>query len=158
MHIPYILPEKSLTTLIAQDNIHSDPALLVSLREGEIDTLLPSSEPEFDSGHEPRSRETLEGTQVPGNFALQDCSRSLFASLIQIRHYWGTVARRVIRNERDPDPWDRKSYFSGMSEKLNFWEEVLPDEHKWDASFLRRYGSVGQDMVRLCTLWELLRF
>lgn len=67
--------------------------------------------------------------------------------MIQIRHYWGIIARKAILHERDTDPWDSQSYFSGMAGKLTCWEEALPDEHTWKASYLRGYGSVGQDVV-----------
>lgn len=141
----------SLTTLLAQDNLHSGPASPASLRAGDIDTLLPCSERDFDSGHEPKFRGALEDTQLaPENSALAGNSgRSLFASLIQIRHHWGTVAQRAMRYERNTDPWDNQSDFSGIAEKLKWWEDALPDEHTWNTSFLRGYGSVGQDMVRL---------
>lgn len=157
MHVSRYTSGWLLTTLIAQDNLHSGPTSPVSLRAGDIDILLPASERNFDSGQEPIFREALEGPHVPENLALQDSSRSLFASLIQIRHYWGTVARRAIRHERDVDPWHSQSYFSGMAGKLNSWEDALPDEHMWNASFLRGYATVDQDMVSLRTCWECRR-
>lgn len=155
-HVPYGPLAWSLTILVAQDNLHSGPASPTSLRACDIDTLLPSSEHEFDSWNEPKLRRTLEDIKLaPENSVLaRGTSRSLFASLIQIRHYWGTIARKSILHERDTDHWDIQSYFSTMAGKLTCWEEALPEEHTWNVSYVRGYGSVGQDVVGSRTCWE----
>ncbi|SPN99974.1 related to general repressor of transcription [Cephalotrichum gorgonifer] len=138
---------RTLWMLYDQDSLHSGPTSPASLVSDNIDTLLPCSEGDFDSGREPSHRAALEDLpQACGELKLTfDSGQSLFASLIQIRHIWGIIAKSAMNFERSLYPWDSQSEFSKRAAKLKWWEDGLPGEHLWNPSLLKGYGGVGQD-------------
>ncbi|KEZ39365.1 hypothetical protein SAPIO_CDS10063 [Scedosporium apiospermum] len=104
----------------SQDNLHSGPISPVSLSASDITTLLPSDEESFATGREPESRAALEDTPPAHDnpSLLADPNRSLFASLIQIHYYWGSIARRAVnRRKSSQQPWDPRSEFTTMATK-----------------------------------------
>lgn len=133
------------------DNLHSGVSSPVTLGASDISTLLPGSEVDFADGREPSTRAALDDTftpRAPENLApIVECDRSLFASLIQIRHCWGVISRRVMSSKADTNPWDPESGFAEMAGKLKWWEQRLPDEHMWNPALLKRYRSTGLDVV-----------
>lgn len=143
---------RTIWMLHSQDNLHSGPSSPVSLSAADITTLLPCDEEDFARGTEPASRAALDGTQpAKDNPALlSDKNRSLFATLMQIHHLWGTVGRRTVYYSRSPKPWDSNSQFSQMVTTLREWEAALPPSHLFSKQLLRRYKDVGEDLAYLC--------
>jgi len=124
----------------------------VSLSASDITTLLPSDEESFATGREPESRAALEDTPPAHDnpSLLADPNRSLFASLIQIHYYWGSIARRAMnRRKSSQQPWDPRSEFTTMATKLKLWEEGLPRDHTWSPYLLKGYKAEAQDLVSL---------
>jgi hypothetical protein len=122
----------------------------VSLAAADITALLPCDEEDFASGREPVSRAALEGTlpAIENPALMCDPRRSLFATLMQVHHFWGTVGRRAVNFARSPRPWEPTSEFSIMVKKLRDWEQGLPQHHLWGRGLLQKYKSEGQDLVR----------
>jgi hypothetical protein len=141
--------------LHSQDSLHSGPANPVTLAASEITALLPCSEEDFAAGRQPTSRAALEGTPpaIECPSLTKDTRRSLFASLMQIHHYWGIVGRRAVKFGRSPRPWEKSSDFSRMVSKLEDWEDSLPARHKWSIDNLRYHKARGEDLVRLILRW-----
>ena len=142
-----------LNSPLDHDNLYSGPKSPVSLAASDINALLPGSEGEFANGREPTSRAALQDASTPRateNLAsVVGSGQSLFASLIQIRHYWGVIFRKVMSSRRDTDPWDPHSDFAETAGKLKGWEHGLPDEYTWNPSLTREYRNVGQEIVSL---------
>src|SRR3569833_3291143 len=134
---------------LGQDNLHSGPSSPVSLTASDITTLLPSNEGDFDMGREPQSRAALEGTppaiEHPG--LICDPHRSLFATLIQTHHLWGTIARRAVTQDKSTRPWDRNSEFAKLEEKLITKKHKKPHDHQKNTNHLAGYKQRGQDLV-----------
>lgn len=102
-------------------------------------------------------RAALEDTP-PGNAYPQLCSaksRSLFASLMQVHHYWGIISRRAVANDKSTEPWDPRSEFSRMAARLQNWEENLPNDHAWSSYLLAGHKAAGQDLVCLGVVRKL---
>lgn len=136
------------TQFVGQDNLHSGPRSPVSLAASDITALLPCSEEEFAHGIEPSARAALEDTPpARDNPDLCTGSRSLFASLMQVHHYWGIVSRRAMANDKSPCPWDSNSDYSKISLRLGNWEMNLPNDHKWSPYLLTGHKAAGQDLV-----------
>lgn len=138
--------------LHSQDNLHSGPLSPVSLSAGDITTLLPCNEEDFAYGREPRSRAALEGTPpaMDNPKLIRDPNRSLFATLMQVHHWWGIVGRRAVRYSKSPRPWDPASEFSQTARKLKEWEHDLPHEHVWSTFLLKGYKAESQELAYLC--------
>ncbi|KYK57950.1 hypothetical protein DCS_04963 [Drechmeria coniospora] len=136
--------------LHSQDSLHSGPLSPVSLAAADLTTLLPCNEDDFAHGREPRSRAALDGTPpaVDNPSLMRDPNRSLFATLMQIHHFWGIVGRRAVSYSRSARPWEPTSEFSKMAASLEDWERHLPHEHLWSHFLLKRYKADGQDLVR----------
>ncbi|CAI4211185.1 unnamed protein product [Parascedosporium putredinis] len=149
--------------LHSQDNLHSGPVSPVSLSASDITTLLPCDEDSFANGKIPESRAALEDTPpaIENPDLLIDPNRSLFASLIQIHYYWGSIARRAMERKRHfPRYRDPGSEFGRWVDKLRSWEENLPKDHTWSPMMLRGYKTDRQNlaylgvtmMTRLCNI------
>jgi len=136
--------------LHSQDSLHSGPLSPVSLAAADITALLPCNEDDFAHGREPRSRAALEGTPpaVENPSLIRDPNRSLFATLMQIHHFWGIVGRRAMSYSKSSRPWEPTSEFSMMVRRLKDWEQSLPHEHMWSNFLLKGYKAEGQDLVR----------
>jgi hypothetical protein len=136
--------------IAGQDNLHCGPLSPVSLVASDITALLPSDEDDFAKGTQPKSRAALEGTppatEDPSRVA--DPNRSLFASLIQIHHYWGHIARHAVNHAKSPCPWEPMSDFAKMTTKLASWEGLLPNDHLWSRTLLMGYKAKAEDLVR----------
>ena len=135
--------------LHSQDSLHSGPSSPVSLAAADITTLLPCDEDDSACGREPRSRAALEGTPpaIENPSLIRDANRSLFATLMQIHHFWGMVGRRAVSYSKSSRPWEPTSEFSSMANRLREWEQSLPREHTWSSFLLKRYKAEGQDLV-----------
>ena len=135
--------------LHSQDSLHSGPLSPVSLVAADITALLPCNEEDFAHGREPRSRAALEGTPpaVDNPSLIRDPNRSLFATLMQIHHFWGIVGRRAVSYSKSSRPWEPMSEFSKMARRLQEWEQNLPHEHMWSNFLLKGYKAEGQDLV-----------
>ena len=133
------------------DNLRPEPNSPASLLASDITTLLPCSEGDFADRREPSYRTALDDaprtTESPG--PIPDPGRSLFASLVKIRHYWGIIARGAMSSKMDLHPWEPQSDFAKMVSQLKWWEHGLSAEHTWNPASLRSYRSVGQDVVSL---------
>lgn len=142
---------RTLWMLHSQDSLHSSPLCPVSLAAADITALLPCDEEDFASGREPGSRAALEGTlpAIENPALMCDPRRSLFATLMQVHHFWGTVGRRAVNFARSPRPWEPTSEFSIMVKKLRDWEQGLPRHHLWSRNLLQKYKSEGQDLAYL---------
>lgn len=149
-----------LNSALGHDNLCSGPDSPVSLAASSINTLLPGSDGDFADGREPSSRVALHDastSRTSENLAsIIDCDRSLFALLLQVRHYWGVISRRVMSLMRDRDPWHPQGDFAEMAGKLERWEHGLPDEYTWNPSLTRGYRNVGQDIVSLAIYFGLI--
>lgn len=135
--------------LHSQDSLHSGPSCPVSLGVADITALLPCEEDDFANGRRPISRAALEGTQPASENPelICDPNRSLFASLMQVHHFWGIVGRRAVKFARSSQPWASSSDFSQMVRKLAAWEQGLPERHTFSLSNLHRYKEQGEDLV-----------
>lgn len=135
--------------LHSQDSLHSGPQSPVTLGAPDITTLLPCCEEDFVAGRQPRSRAALPDSPpaIEKPHLVRDPGRSLFASLMQIHHYWGIVSRRAASFAREPSPWDSQSEFINMKTKLDDWEDGLASEHRWSVSQLHYYKKQGLDLV-----------
>jgi len=135
--------------LHSQDNLHSAPRSPVSLSAGDITTLLPCNEQDFQNAVEPRSRAALEDTppaiKSPQLVCLRD--KSLFATLIQAHYYWGAISRRAITKDKSPCPWEPDSEYAIMGRRLAEWEQNLPGDHRWSNVLLKGHKQEGQDLV-----------
>lgn len=153
LHISFPLPLRSDSDWprdVGQDNLHSGPVSPVSLSASDITTLLPCDEESFANGKIPSSRAALEDTPpaIENPDLLIDPNRSLFASLIQIHYYWGSIARRAMERKRHlPRYRDPGSEFGRWVEKLRSWEENLPKDHTWSPVMLRGYKTERQNLV-----------
>lgn len=136
--------------LHSQDSLHSGPFSPVTLGAPDITTLLPCNEEDFAAGRQPRSRAALPDSPpaIERPLLVRDPGRSLFASLMQIHHYWGTVSRRAATFAREAAPWDNRSEFCNMKTKLDDWEEGLPPTHHWSKPQLQHFKKRGLDLVR----------
>jgi hypothetical protein len=153
---------RTLWMLHSQDSLHSSPLCPVSLAAADITALLPCDEDDFASGREPVSRAALEGTlpAIENPALMCDRRRSLFATLMQVHHFWGTVGRRAVNFARSPRPWEANSDFSIMAKKLRDWEQGLPQHHLFERRLLQKYKAEGQDLaylsatmvIRLCNI------
>ncbi|ODA83206.2 hypothetical protein RJ55_01717 [Drechmeria coniospora] len=143
---------RTMWMLHSQDSLHSGPLSPVSLAAADLTTLLPCNEDDFAHGREPRSRAALDGTPpaVDNPSLMRDPNRSLFATLMQIHHFWGIVGRRAVSYSRSARPWEPTSEFSKMAASLEDWERHLPHEHLWSHFLLKRYKADGQDLAYLC--------
>ena len=74
-------------------------------------------------------------------------SRSLFATLIQTHHIWGTVARRAVANEKSSRPDDTGSDYAKIRNQLADFEENLPHNHAFDELLLAGYRKKNEDLV-----------
>lgn len=135
--------------LHSQDNLHSGPLSPVNLSAGDITTLLPCNEEDFARGRVPSSRAALDGTPpaIDKPSLIRDPHRSLFATLMQVHHWWGFVGRRAARYSRSSRPWDPESEFSQTARNLQDWEQNLPHEHIWSTFLLKGYKAEGQELV-----------
>lgn len=126
----------------------------ISLAASDITCLLPSNETDFAMGRVPANRAALEDTPPAREnpSLIHQSARSLFASLIQAHYYWGRVARRAIVSDKSSQPWDSKSDYAIMAEKLANWENRLPQDHRWSMVLLNGHKSVGEDLVCLLAL------
>ena len=135
--------------LHSQDNLHSGPFSPVSLSASDMSVLLPCGEKDFSEGRCPKSRAALDGTLTaidnPG--LLRDPNRSLFATLIQLHHWWGIVGRRAVRYSKSSRPWEPTSDFSQMARKLRDWEDDLPRDHLWSPFLLKGYKADNLELV-----------
>ncbi|POR34210.1 Putative transcriptional regulatory protein [Tolypocladium paradoxum] len=143
---------RTLWMLHSQDSLHSGPLSPVSLAAADITALLPCNEEDFAHGREPRSRAALEGTPPAADdpSLIRDPNRSLFATLMQIHHFWGIVGRRAVSYSKSSRPWEPTSEFSQMARRLQEWEQNLPHEHMWSNFLLKGYKAEGQDLAYLC--------
>ncbi|KAJ3475708.1 hypothetical protein NLG97_g9366 [Lecanicillium saksenae] len=143
---------RTIWMLHSQDNLHSGPLSPVSLSAADITTLLPCDEDDFANGVEPESRAALEGTlPARDNPALiSDKNRSLFATLMQVHHLWGTVGRRSVYYSRISNPYDPNGHFQRVARHLSEWEAALPPSHRFSNELLRRYKAAGEDLAYLC--------
>jgi hypothetical protein len=125
----------------------------VSLAASDITAFLPCDEADFAAGRQPRSRAALADTPpaIANPSLVCDPNRSLFASLMQIHHFWGIVGRRVASYGCSSCPWDPGSEYSRITVKLQEWESSLPKEHTWSPAILQRHKAERQDLVRLHT-------
>ncbi|KAJ2903711.1 hypothetical protein MKZ38_009449 [Zalerion maritima] len=141
---------RTLWMLYSQDNLHSGPRSPVSLGAGDITTLLPCTEEQFALGVEPDQRAALEDTP-PGQAQPELCEgpRSLFASLMQVHHYWGLISRRVVARNKSSRPWEPDSDYARMATRLRNWETNLPNEHTWSVYLLTGHKAAGQDLAYL---------
>ncbi|KAK7413347.1 hypothetical protein QQX98_007791 [Neonectria punicea] len=142
---------RTLWMLHSQDQLHSSPYSPVSLAASDITALLPCDEQDFAAGRLPRSRAALEGTPpaIDNPALVFDQGRSLFASLIQAHHFWGTVSRRAVNFARSASPWDPTSEFAILTKKLREWEHGLPQEHQWNHYIFKEYKANSQDLAYL---------
>jgi hypothetical protein len=153
---------RTLWMLHSQDHLHSGPSCPVSLDVRDISALLPCDEDDFANGRLPASRAALEGTQPATEhpYLMSDPNRSLFASLMQIHHYWGIVGRRAVQIARCSKPWDPASEYARLTRKLDQWENRLPEQHKFSMPKLAKYKARCEDlaylsvtmMTRLCNI------
>lgn len=115
----------------------------------DISTFLPCNENDFSDGREPKTREALDDTSrqsaSPGHVA--DPGRSLFASLVKIRHHWGIISRQFVDLKPDMHSLDPHSDFTNAVGRLEWWEQGLPEDHRWNPILMRRYRNMGQDVV-----------
>lgn len=136
--------------LHSQDSLHSGPHSPVTLGAPDITALLPCDEDDFAAGLQPTSRAALpDSPPAIANPALVcDPGRSLFASLMQIDHYWGIISRRAATLTKDAGhPWDVNSQFCILRRRLREWEDGLPAEHRWAAPQLHWYKYRKLDLV-----------
>ena len=145
--------------LHSQDSLHCGPLTPVSLSAADITALLPCDEEDFAAGRQPSQRAALEGTPaaVEQPSLVNLAKRSLFATLMQIHHFWGIVSRRAVSFGRSSRPWESDSQFSQMAAKLKNWERALPPEHKWSFANLRNYKEKNEDLVGILTLLQCYR-
>lgn len=117
----------------------------------DITALLPCDEEDFAMGRLPQSRAALHDTPSARDNPnlISDKNRSLFASLMQVHHFWGYVGRRAIGSAYTARPWDNISEFSTMLDRLKGWEGGLPLEHQWSPAMLKRHKAEGVDLVSL---------
>lgn len=143
---------RTIWMLYSQDNLHSGPLSPVSLSASDISTLLPCDEEDFGRGIEPTSRAALDGTPSAREHPhlISDKNRSLFATLMQVHHFWGFVGRRAVYHSHKDFPWQPESEYQGMATHLAQWEGGLPPSHLYSAELLRRYKGVGEDLAYLC--------
>lgn len=135
--------------LHSQDSLHSGPHSPVSLAATDLTTLLPCDEEDFAAGRRPKHRSTLAGDRATANNLdlSNDPDRSLFASLIQLHHLWGTVSRNAVAYSKQDDPGHVSSDYSQMAAQLAAWESSLPRKHTWDVNLFRQYKAAGEDLV-----------
>jgi hypothetical protein len=135
--------------LHSQDSLHSGPYSPVTLGAPDITTLLPCNEEDFAAGRQPMSRAALPDSPpaLEKPHLVRDPGRSLFASLMQIHHYWGTVSRRAATFAREAAPWDSGSEFWNMKQKIDDWEAGLPATHHWSKTQLFHFKNKGLDLV-----------
>ena len=135
--------------LHSQDSLHCGPKTPVSLSAADITALLPCDEEDFANGRQPLQRAALEGTPTAAeNPPLVNLAqRSLFATLMQIHHFWGMVSRGAVTFARSLRPWESNSKFSQMAAKLKQWEDSLPAEHKWSFANLKSHKEKNEDLV-----------
>ncbi|KIL93217.1 hypothetical protein FAVG1_03194 [Fusarium avenaceum] len=142
---------RTLWMLHSQDQLHSGAHSPVSLAASDITALLPCDEDDFDNGRVPLSRAALEGTPPaisdPG--LVLNPNRSLFASLLQAHHFWGSITRRAVKFTVRRYPWDPKSKLASVSRDLDQWESNLPRNHQWNSFLLKEYKAKGQDLAYL---------
>ncbi|KAM0268006.1 hypothetical protein ACHAPA_005354 [Fusarium lateritium] len=142
---------RTLWMLHSQDQLHSGTHSPISLAASDITALLPCDEDDFDNGRVPLSRAALEGTPPaisdPG--LVLDPNRSLFASLLQAHHFWGSITRRAVKFTLWRYPWDPKSKLASVSRDLDQWESNLPRNHQWSNLLLKEYKTKGQDLAYL---------
>ncbi|KAK8070885.1 hypothetical protein PG997_011088 [Apiospora hydei] len=134
------------------DNLHSGPYKPVLLAAGDITTLLPCDEDEFRCGEfQVKPRAALVGTPPadlnPTLTTLK--SRSLFATLIQTHHIWGTVARRAVANKKSSYPNDTGSDYAKIATQLAEFEGNLPKNQVYDDLFLAGYRKKNEDLAYL---------
>ncbi|KAI5467791.1 hypothetical protein BGZ63DRAFT_344761 [Mariannaea sp. PMI_226] len=142
---------RTLWMLHSQDQLHSGPCSPVSLAATDITALLPCDEVDFAVGRQPASRAALEGTPpaIENPALITVPGRSLFASLIQSHHFWGTVSRRAVNFARSANPWDPNSEFARIIEKLRLWEDGLPPEHRWEVPVFKHHKAHCEDLAYL---------
>ncbi|KAK7946543.1 uncharacterized protein PG986_010864 [Apiospora aurea] len=126
--------------------------LPVLLTAGDITTLLPCDEDEFRRGDfQVKPRAALVGTPPadlnPTLTTLK--SRSLFATLIQTHHIWGTVARRAVANKKSSYPNDTGSDYAKIATQLAEFERNLPKTQVYDDVFLDDYRKKNEDLAYL---------
>ncbi len=123
----------------------------MSLAESDITVLLPSDEQAFELGQEPKSRAALDGTitALHRPELTVDPGRSLFATLMQVHHLWGKIARQAVMENKSLQPWDENSSYAQMETRLRDWEAKLPDTHRWSLLLLPGYKESGQDLAYL---------
>lgn len=136
--------------LYSQDSLHSGPYSPVSLAASDITALLPCDEVDFAAGRQPQTRAALADTPpaIENPSLVCDPNRSLFASLMQIHHFWGIVSRGAVNYGRSSCPWDPGSEFSQMTAKLQELESSLPQQHTWSPAMLHHHKAEGQGLVR----------
>ncbi|KAI6782563.1 putative transcriptional regulatory protein -like protein [Emericellopsis cladophorae] len=144
--------------LHSQDSLHSGQDSPKSFCEIDITALLPGDEASFSAGKIPETRAALQDT-VPGcnKSLVNNPNRSLFATQIQVYHWWGKVRRRATT-------YSLASASEGetakMINQLADWELRLPPQHKWDAQIHRQMKAERLDlayigvtmMVRACNI------
>jgi hypothetical protein len=104
---------------------------------------------EFETGIVPEQRAAIDGSlsalQDPGLVSLN--TKSLFASLIQIRNIWSAVALRAMSHNRHSRPSHGESDFAKLNSQLEEWDRSLP----WDYAFgnvpVGERQRVGEDLV-----------
>lgn len=135
--------------LHSQDSLHCGPNTPVSLSAADITALLPCDEEDFAIGRQPFQRAALEGTPTAAEnpTLVHLAQRSLFATLMQIHHFWGMVSRGAMTFARSSRPWESNSQFSQMAAKLKQWEHSLPAEHKWSYANLESHKRKNEDLV-----------
>lgn len=138
--------------LHSQDSLHSGPLSPVTLTAADITTLLPCNEEDFAAGREPKSRAALDGTPpaIENPALISDPNRSLFATLMQLHHLWGTVGRRAVSYRKSSRPWEESSQYFQMANHLQQWELGLPREHTWSHATLKQSKAAGEDLAYLC--------
>ncbi|KAK8005188.1 hypothetical protein PG990_011225 [Apiospora arundinis] len=143
---------RTLWMLHSQDNLHSGPYRPVLLAASDITTLLPCNEEEFRCGeYQVTSRAALAGTPPADlNPTLTTLKkRSLFATLIQTHHIWGTVARRAVANVKSSQPNDMNSEYAKIRKQLADFEEQLPQDHTFNPLYLPGYQKENEDLAYL---------
>lgn len=144
--------------LHSQDSLHSGQDSPKSFCEIDITALLPGDEASFLAGKIPETRAALQDT-VPGcnKSLVNNPNRSLFATQIQVYHWWGKVRRRATT-------YSLASASEGetakMISQLADWELHLPPQHQWDAQIYRQMKTERLDlayigvtmMVRVCNI------
>ncbi|ORY67603.1 fungal-specific transcription factor domain-containing protein [Pseudomassariella vexata] len=145
---------RTLWMLHSQDNLHSGPYSPVALATSDITALLPSDEDDFKYARLPRSRAALEGTPPADRdpSLVNPPKKSLFASLMQVHHLWGIVARRAVAHEKSSSPGDVNSDYAKMARRLREFEDKLPSEHTFGKKLWKGYRHDNEDLAYIgCT-------